>query len=117
MGPSLLSALSRAGPNRCVVTVDRSKQPQVGGSSGLRRLGREEGPIVAPDGPSDPRELVRECNGGLVVTALSLAFERPGAKAIVLLRPLLLGVAEGGASAVDQEHTQIGIAPFADAAE
>jgi hypothetical protein len=76
--------------------------------------GGMERPIVFPDGPGDPSELVGECGGGLVVAACSLACESPGAQPI---RRLALGGVQDGAGAVDEQRSQVDVSALGDGAE
>ena len=76
----------------------------------------DEGRVGRPHRPGDAGELVGERDGGGVVAAALGEGERPLGEAVRPCRRAL-GVAEHGASAVGEEHAQVGIAAFADGAE
>ena len=68
--------------------------------------------LFVEDDPGKAGELVGERDGGLVVSASLLEFECPAPEAIGLL--LALGGPEDGASTVDEERSQVGIASLGD---
>ena len=80
--------------------------------SGRVRFGLEHA-ILLPYGPDDAGEFVGEADGGFVVTAPVLELECPDTERVWLLGAV--AAPEDGAGAVGEEHTQIGIATFADA--
>jgi hypothetical protein len=71
--------------------------------------------IVFPDGPGDAGEFIGEGDGGFVVTAEAFEAKGPGLEGVRRLGTL--GMQEDGACPVDEEHAEVGVAVFADAAE
>ena len=65
--------------------------------------------------PGEAGEFVGERDGGLVVSSSLLEFERPAPEAIGFL--LALGGPEDGSGTVDEQRSQVRIAPLGDASE
>src|SRR5262245_2031119 len=74
----------------------------------------EEDAVVSPHRPGDASELVGQSDGGLVAAYSSLEAECPAPEAVVGLG--VPGVTEDGASAVDEQHPQVGVAALGDSA-
>ena len=113
--PLQLSACPRAGQSRCAILPLSRCSLWLVHRSISDLLDGYESAVSFPDGPGDSSELVCESDGCFVVPTRTLTFESPGSQSIgmidVLCRP------EDGACAMNEEHSEIGVAAFGDAAE
>ena len=117
----VVNGFTNAGPTCSTITLS-CVQPRVagpcarsfGGGSGGEGHRHEVG-LAAPNGPDDASHLVRERDGGAVVPSRLGDLQRPGAEAIGM--SAALAAEECGASAVDEQGTEVAVAPLGDAAE
>ena len=113
--PAELSACPRAGQSRCaILPLSRCSRGLVHRSISDLLYGLEYA-VSFPNGPRDSSELVCESDGRLVVPTCALTFESPGSKSIRMID--VLCSPEDGSGAMNEEHSEIGIAPFGDTAE
>ena len=73
-----------------------------------------KGSLITPDAPTDPGEFVREGHGSDVVAFAVLEGEGPGAQ--IVGAGCDVAGPERRARAVDEQHSQIAVAVFSDAA-
>ena len=112
--PRALSGRPHAGPtgspSQCVTArVEGSGSLLLEGKATLIRA------LVPPNAPGDASDAVGEGDGGGVVAPCLGGADGPGLKAIGL-RDSVSGE-ESGASPVDEEHTEVAVAPFGDGSE
>src|SRR5690606_7780433 len=108
------SHLSRH-PDRCARRSLRRVRPLLKSGTSCRLFERAALVVVtmAPEGPTQPRELVGDGDGGTVVAAQSRDLKAPGAQAV--LSATAFGGGEQRAAAVDQQGPQVAVTALADA--
>ena len=114
-GPRQLSACPHAGQSRfAIISLSQCSRWLVNQSISDLPYGFE-GAVSFPNGPGDSSEFVGESDGGLVVSSYALTFECPRSESIRVID--VFGSPEDGSGAVNEEHTEIGIASLGDTAE